>query len=1073
MEREHQINDALLQTTSKAAQLLLSDEEDFDVTVNKVLELLGLASQADRVYVWSIHNSLLDKEDKELYTTQLYEWSLGAAPQQNREICTHRPVNEAIPSWMDTFWRGKCINNLITNMPQLEQEQLAPQGIVSILVAPIIFHRVLWGFIGFDDCHSERTWSNLEEDILQAAGTLVGTAIYNRRINDALLESQKRFRIVEEATGELLWTLDANRCFSYISDRAIEMTQYYPYEFIGKPWTDFVLTPLDEPMREEASENTIFRDLEHSLRRKDGTHLWIRSSGKFFYDNEGHFSGVHGNSLDITEVKKAEEALIDANKKLEETNRQLAHVAAIANSFAEQARMANSAKSEFLANMSHEIRTPMNAVMGMTYLVLQTDLTPYQRLHLEKVDYAANALLRIVNDILDFSKIEAGKLEIEKTDFYLEDVLSGVCDLVASRASEKNLELLLSVDPETPKALIGDPLRLNQILTNLATNAIKFTEKGEVIISVSVRRKTDTETVLLFSVKDTGIGLTKEQKGKLFAAFTQADNSITRRYGGTGLGLALSKKLVTLMNGHIWCQSQHSQGSTFYFTSAFEQSSLPIREGRWPNTLTDLRVLIVDDCTAALEIMSKLLTSLGYKFITTAQSGQDALDQILRTSDSYPYDLVLMDWKMPAMNGIETAHKIHERLGSSSLPVIIMATAYDENELFKYIEEEKIAGILIKPMTQSSLLDAITQAFSDKIPLNAPYPELKKTINTIKGAEQTRILIVEDNELNQMLAKELLQRAHFQTQVANNGKEALDMLDTQEFDLVLMDIQMPEMDGITATKEIRKQARFKDLPIIAMTAHTMAGDREKSLDAGMNDHVSKPINPAHLFNTIAEWCDKCDKPLPSFALEAIDGIDLTAGLMYAAGNEKLYKDVLTKTKKMLPDLASALKNAVATGDMKKAELNAHTLNGVLGTIGAGAAQAVAREIEQSLRKQDDTYKNQLENLYHAIDTLSTGLETLTIAEETPQAQAETEAITLSDTASLLELIKHLIQQTKEHKPIQCKEHLSRAKTLVWPLSCKALLDESANYISTYQFNHALSLFEEIERVLENSKKHGS
>ncbi len=586
--------DALLRAVSKASQQLLDDSRNFIDNVSQVLAILGEGTGADRVYVWSIHPSPFPGTE-ELHTSQLYEWSMGAEPQQDLDICLNRPVSEAIPTWIDTFLSGRCINSLVKDMHPLEREQLEPQGIVSIMVAPIMFHGTLWGFIGFDDCHAERTWAPAEENILRAAGTLVGTAIHNQAINE-------------------------------------------------------------------------------DLRR--------------------------------------------AKAALEDTNRRLAQAVERAEELAELADQANRAKSEFLANMSHEIRTPMNAILGVTHLVLETEMTVYQREMLEKADFAARSLLRIINDILDFSKVEAGKMEVEHISFSLEDVLAGVSDLVSGRAAEKNLPLALDVDSDLPRRYLGDPLRLSQILTNLLTNAIKFTEAGFIRLGVEREAEDDDTVTLRFRVADTGIGLSPQVRGRLFLPFSQADSSTTRRYGGTGLGLVLCRKLVELMGGRIWCESEEDQGSVFFFT---------VRLGR-------------------------------------AGAGETSA--------------------APAPRAAGTYRELAERL------------------------------------------------------------------------QGLRILLAEDNDLNQLVVKELLKKVGLDVAVAGNGREAVERLEREDFDLILMDVQMPEMDGLTATRLLRAQDRFRDLPIIAMTAHAMSGDREKSLAAGLDEHLTKPINPKELFACLVRWRER-------------------------------------------------------------------------------------------------------------------------------------------------------------------------------------------------------------------------
>ncbi|MDL2316054.1 response regulator [Desulfovibrio sp. OttesenSCG-928-A18] len=720
MEKNLQRRDRLLQGTSRAAQLLLSDTGNFDETVNTVLASLGEITGVDRVYVWRIHPSPHPELNPELHTTQLYEWSQGAEPQQDLDICTNRPVSEAIPTWIDTFLADRCVNNLVRNMHPLEQEQLLPQGIVSIMTAPISFHGELWGFIGFDDCHSEYVWSESEENILRAAGTIIGTAIRNQLMNEALRESQARFRMVEEATGEIIWSIDRDSRIDYLSEKITPVLGYLPEELLGRTWSSLCVEP-EALSVSVGPENSILRNVEQAMRCKDGGIKWLRTSCIFLFDGQGAMTRGFGTSMDATEVRQAQEEINRAKDALELANEQLAAAAEVANNLAMQAHKANLAKGEFLANMSHEIRTPMNAIMGIVHLVLRTELSQRQRNFVQKIDFASRSLLRIINDILDFSKIEAGKMEMEEVSFHVEDVVRGICDLAAHRAAEKGLSLRIDIAPDVQGPFRGDSLRLAQVLTNLVTNAIKFTAKGAVDISVRQEKEDADAVTLHFLVKDMGIGIRPEQLSRLFTPFSQADSSTTRRYGGTGLGLALCKKLTNLMGGDIWCISEQGKGSEFHFTSRFPRSS---EKASWD----------------------------------------------------------------------ETRAREHEQ-----------------------------------------------------------------ELNLVRDFAGSRILLVEDNDINQLVAEEMLSQAGMRVSIAGNGEEALRMLQEEEFDLVLMDIQMPEMDGLTATKHLRAQERFSSLPVIAMTAHAMSDDKQKSLAVGMNAHITKPINSLELFQTLAEWLPKSNE----------------------------------------------------------------------------------------------------------------------------------------------------------------------------------------------------------------------
>ena len=634
------------------------------------------------------------------------------------------------------------------------------------------------------------------------------------------------------------------------------------------------------------------------------------------------------------------------------------------------AEAATQAKSDFLANMSHEIRTPMNAIIGMSHLAQKTDLSAKQREYITKIQASAHNLLGIINDILDFSKIEAGKLAMESVDFNLEEVLDNLATLVTVKTREKeNLEVLFALSPEVPRMLLGDPLRLGQVLTNLTNNAVKFTESGEIVVSTEVASQDQDRVILKFSVSDTGIGLTPEQIGKLFQAFSQADSSTTRKYGGTGLGLTISKRLVDLMGGEIWVESLPGQGSTFFFTATFGLGTRKERKLLAPaQALRGLKVLVVDDNVTSREILQEMLDSFGFE-VTQAASGPEGLAELEKASPNQPYKLVIMDWKMPGMDGLEASRLIKDNARLSKVPAIIMVTNYGREEIMRQAEKSGLDGFLIKPVSPSVLLDAIMQTFGQEVAGRPPVAESvadaeARARKTLEGAS---ILLVEDNDINRQVASEILSSVGVLVTPAGNGQEAVQAVAANDFDAVLMDVQMPIMDGYEATRRIRQEPRYQALPIIAMTAHAMAGDREKSLAAGMNDHVTKPIDPEALFSTLEKYVRKqvskaarpsvaqvTGKPRSlgeAEALPPLAGIDTAQGLKRLLGNHKAYINILRKFGHDFQDAAETIKNLAAAGQAKEAAIMAHTIKGAAGNIGAAELQEAAEALEAWFKEE--------------------------------------------------------------------------------------------------------------------------
>ena len=632
-----------------------------------------------------------------------------------------------------------------------------------------------------------------------------------------------------------IMVLDSEQKVQLCNPAFVNLFQYSRQEVIGKPVDDLL---ADGDLLLEArsvSQQTRNRLVSLVTRRRRKDQTWV--------DVELHSVGLIVNTeligslviyQDISVRKRADEAMQNAK---------------------EAAEAASRAKSEFLANMSHEIRTPMNGIMGMTELVLDTELDAEQREYLNMAKLSADSLLSLINDILDYSKIEAGKLEIDAIDFNLGDSLGDTMKTLSLRAHQKGLELAYDLQPDVPDALIGDPGRLRQIIVNLVGNAIKFTEKGEVIVYVQADSRTQDDIHLHFTIADTGIGVPTDKQTAIFQAFTQADGSMSRTYGGTGLGLTISARLVGFMHGRIWVESEVGKGSRFHFTAHFGLQKTPARTvvPRDPTTLRDMRVLVVDDNLTNRQILLKMLTNW-HTNPTTVESGARAITALREAQGlGRVYPLILLDAQMPEMDGFALAECIKRNPDWKTATIMMLSSAGQRGDA-KRCRELGIDAYLTKPVKQAELLDAILVALGTK-PTTETTPVLITRHSLRENSAHLRILLVEDNKVNQVLAVRLLEKRGHTVSVAGNGKEALTVLEIQSFDLVFMDVQMPEMDGYQATAAIRGKEEISGnhLPIIAMTAHAMVGDRERCLAAGMDDYISKPIRPEELTELLGRY----------------------------------------------------------------------------------------------------------------------------------------------------------------------------------------------------------------------------
>jgi len=761
----------------------------------------------------------------------------------------------------------------------------------------------------------------------------ISDEFYNSRKN--MLIKDSNFQYFAAGFPNIIFQTDNVGKFIFLNDAWQKITGFRVEDTVGKLYRSFIydedISADENYYQQLISGESDYNNYEIRIKTITGETKWVEVFSRLYLSDDKEILGIYGMMMDISDRKRAEEELIKTKEIAEEASR---------------------AKSEFLAVMSHEIRTPMNGVLGMTGLLLETNLTPEQREYVETIRVSGDTLLTIINDILDFSKIESGKMELEEAPFEIKDCVEDTLQLLAPEAIKKRLDLLHLIEPDVPDYIIGDVTRLRQILYNLVSNAIKFTEQGEVFVSVKLKEKKGDDILIEFAVKDTGIGIPKDKHSTIFQHFSQVDSSTTRKYGGTGLGLAICKRLVNLMGGEIWLESEVGFGSTFYFTikSKIPKVQLPkVIVKSTQQILANKRVLLVDDNKTNLYILALQCKNWGLLPRSTVNP-REALEWI---KNGDPFDFAIVDMLMPEMDGIELTRSIRQYKNKYQLPVIMLSSAgIDERDKETY--DTLFNAFAAKPIKQSQLYELMVSIFAETSDLQTIKSKSEQPEPPVKAEKlvfnyPVKILVAEDNAINQKLIVKILNQLGYRPDVASNGLEVIDHLNKQRYDIIFMDVQMPEMDGLEATKYILQYWKNSERPIIvAMTANVMHGDKERCLNAGMDDYISKPIISNDVRNIIVKWYDKIkqrdfgtkQKVKTAVMLEP----DVVFGLKELDNSED-FKQVIELYLEIAPQLINEIKNATSRNDFVSLKKAAQNLRRASLNIGAKRLAEICLRVE--------------------------------------------------------------------------------------------------------------------------------